>query len=417
MVTIERTLKSRNYRLYFMGQAISLTGSWVTRVAISWLVYKLSESAFILGLVSFSGQILTFILAAPAGVYVDRLNRHRLLITTQVLAMTQSALLTYFTFQNQLSITLLILLSAFQGLITAFDTPCRQAFLFDMIHDRQDLPNVIALNSTLVNIARLLGPALAGILITYFGEGGCFLIDTLSYLAVIGSLILIKIPEKESFKAKSPNHILQDLTEGYVYTIQSHPIRSVIILLALVSLMGMPYLVLLPYMVIEQLGGGPYALGYLTASSGFGALTAALYLASRNTILGLGRLIQRASLLFGLALIGFSLSHFLWLSLILIYIIGLAMMIQMGATNTILQTIVDEDKRGRVMSFYTMAFMGMMPFGSLLSGMLASYIGVSYTLLAGGITCLVGSFWFYNTYPKFREHLRIIYIRLRILTE
>lgn len=417
MVSMARTLKHRNYRLFFAGQTISLIGTWLNRVAISWLVYKLSGSAYILGLVSFSGQILTFLLAPAAGVYIDRWDRHRVLIITQILAMIQSGFLTYFTFQNHLTINILIALSALQGLITAFDTPCRQSFLFDMVQDRRDLPNAIALNSTIVNIARLLGPSMAGLLIAWVGEGGCFLIDTVSYLAVIGSLLFIHINKKIPHPSSVKKHVWLDFWEGWIYVINSHPIRSIIGLLALVSLVGMPYLVLLPLMVTQKLNGGPYALGYLTAASGLGALTGALYLASRKSILGLGRIITKSVTIMGIGLVGFSLSQSYGLSLIFLYLVGLGMMVQMAATNTILQTIVDEDKRGRVMSFYTMAFMGMIPFGSLLSGVMAEYIGVSFTILIGGIICLLGALWFYNSYPRFREHLRILYIKLDILTE
>lgn len=409
-----RALRHRNYRLFFAGQTISLIGTWLTRVATSWLVYRLSHSAIALGAVSFAGQIPTFILAPLAGVLVDRWNKHRVLVVTQILALIQSALLAAFTLSGTITVPIVLALSIFQGLINAFDMPVRQSFLVQMIEDRSDLPNAIALNSSMVNLARLLGPSVAGILIATIGEGGCFTVDAVSYLGVILSLLMMRVavPQRPLGPRK---RVFFEFTEGFRYVATFSPIRSILLLLALISFMGMPYQVLLPIVVTQKLGGGASVLGYLMAASGLGALTGALYLASRPSVLGLGRLIPLAAAGFGVALIGFSESKWIWLSLPLIALAGMGMMIQMAATNTVVQTIVDEDKRGRVMSFYTMAFAGMAPFGSLFAGFAADRIGSTETLLFGGAACLVGAAAFLRALPEIRTQLHPIYTRLGIL--
>jgi MFS family permease len=408
-----RSLRHRNYRLFFSGQSISLIGTWLTRIATSWLVYRLTHSALLLGLVGFAGQIPTFLLAPMAGVWVDRWNRHRVLVVTQVLAMVQSALLAFFALSGRITVIDVLVLMTLQGFVNAFDMPARQAFVVEMIEDRTDLPNAIALNSSMVNAARLVGPSVAGILIAAFGEGWCFLIDAISYLAVIASLLAMRVTPRP--RRPRTSHVWAEFREGFQYVAGFGPIRSVLLLLALVSLMGMPYSVLMPVFASSVLHGGAHTLGFLMAASGLGALCGALYLASRSSVLGLGRIIALSAAAFGVGLVLFSQSRLVWLSLALMFVTGMGMMVQMAASNTILQTIVDEDKRGRVMSFYAMAFFGTAPFGSLLAGGLAQRIGAPNTLLIGGACCIAGALAFTRALPRIRRLVRPIYERLGIL--
>jgi MFS family permease len=411
-----RALGHRNYRLFFSGQSISLVGTWMTRIATSWLVYRLTGSALLLGVVGFAGQIPSFLLAPFAGVLVDRWNRHRLLVATQVLAMLQSLALAVLALTGVINIHHVIWLSVFQGLINAFDMPARQAFVVEMVERREDLPNAIALNSSMVNAARLIGPSIGGVIIAAVGEGWCFMIDAVSYLAVIASLLAMTVTPRVMKKMSEAN-MLRQLREGFGYAAHFAPIRKVLLLLALVSLVGMPYTVLMPVFADEVLHGGPNTLGLLMAASGVGALAGAMFLAARKSVLGLGTLIPLTAAAFGAGLIAFSFSRVLWVSLVMMVVTGLGFMVQMAASNTVLQTIVDEDKRGRVMSFYTMAFMGTAPFGSLLAGSVADRIGAPYTLLFGGLGCIAGALWFAVALPKLRQDVRPIYIRIGVLPE
>ena len=411
-----RALSHRNYQLFFSGQSISLIGTWMTRIATSWLVYRLTGSALLLGAVGFAGQIPSFLLAPFAGVLVDRWNRHRLLIATQVLALLQSLGLAILTLTGVVQIWHIILLSIFQGLINAFDMPARQAFVVEMVEKREDLPNAIALNSSMVNAARLLGPSIGGVIIAAVGEGWCFMLDAISYLAVIASLLAMKITPRLTKQFREAK-MLQQLREGWKYASRFAPIRKVLLLLALVSLVGMPYTVLMPVFANEILHGGPSTLGLLMAASGVGALVGALLLAARKSVLGLGKYIPLMAGAFGAGLIAFSFSRALWLSMLLMIVTGLGFMVQMAASNTVLQTIVEEDKRGRVMSFYTMAFMGTAPFGSLLAGSVAARIGAPHTLLFGGVGCILGALWFATSLPALRRDVRPIYVKIGILPE
>lgn len=408
-----RALKHRNYRLFFGGQTISLIGTWMTKVATSWLVYRLTGSAFLLGVTGFAGQIATFVLGPFAGVWVDRWDRHRTLLVTQVLSMLQSFALAALALKGVITIAEIIWLSVAQGLINAFDVPARQAFVVEMIEGREDLSNAIALNSSMVTAARLLGPSIAGVVIAWVGEGYCFLIDGVSYVAVIGSLLAMSIVRAAPVARQKD--MFRDLGEGWKYVSQSVPIRSVLILLGLISLVGMPYIVLMPIFAGSILHGGAHTLGFLMGASGVGALISAILLAVRKSVRGLGRVIPISAALFGVGLIGFSLSRILWVSLLLMLVTGGGMMQQMAASNTILQTIVDDDKRGRVMSFYAMAFMGMAPFGSLLAGIAANHIGAPRTLLIGGVLCIAGATWFARKLPAIRDAVRPIYRRLGII--
>jgi len=410
-----RALSYRNYRLFFGGQSISLIGTWMTRVATSWLVYRLTGSAFLLGIVGFAGQIPTFILGPFAGVWVDRWDRHRTLVVTQILSMLQSFALAGLALAKIITVPEIIWLGLFQGLINAFDMPARQAFVVQMIENRNDLGNAIALNSSMVNAARLIGPSIAGVLIAAVGEGYCFLIDGISYIAVIVSLLMMRILQLET--AVRRKAIWLELKEGWQYAMGFSPIRAILLLLALISLVGMPYTVLMPIFAGQVLHGGAHTLGFLMGASGVGALIGAAKLAARRSVLGLGRVVPLAAALFGGGLIGFWLSRALWLSLLLMLVTAGAMMQQMAASNTILQTIVDEDKRGRVMSFYSMAFMGMAPFGSLLAGTLANHIGAPKTLFFGGCLCILGAVAFSFYLPTIRKLIRPIYAEMGILPE
>lgn len=408
-----RALDSRNYRLFFSGQLVSLIGTWMTRVATSWLVYRLTHSAFLLGFTSFAGQVPIFFLTPFAGVWVDRWNRHRTLVATQVLSMLQSFALAALALAGVIRIWEIILLVLLQGAINAFDTPARQAFVVEMIERREDLGNAIALNSSIVNGARLIGPAVAGIIIAAVGEGYCFLIDGFSYLAVIASLLAMRITATRPRTARK--RLTLELIEGWRYVKGSAPIRSVLLLLALASLVGMPYTVLMPIFAGSILGGGAHTLGFLMASAGLGALAGAITLAMRPSVLGLGRVIVWSSGLFGAGLIGFGFSRMLWLSVLLVAVAGFGMMRHMASSNTILQTIVQEDKRGRVMAYYSMAFQGIAPFGSLIAGAIAARVGAPWTIVGGGCLCIFGAAWFARELPALRRRVHPIYAELGIL--
>jgi MFS family permease len=410
-----RALRSRNYRLFFAGQSVSLIGTWMTRLAMSWIVYQLTDSAFLLGLTSFVGQIPAFFVAPIAGVWLDRWNRHRVLVITQVLAMIQSLALAVLAFTGWINLWWLIGLALMQGLINAFDMPARQAFVIEMIEERGDLGNAIALNSSMVNGAKLVGPAVAGVIIAAAGAGVCFLIDGLSYIAVIFSLLAMRVaPAKPRAASKSA---LQELAEGWKYMVGSPAIRSILLLLALVSITGMPYTVLMPVVAVDILHGGAHTLGFLMAMSGVGALASAIGLALRRTVIGLGRRIAISAALFGGGLVVLGLSRSLTISLLLMAVTGFGMMQGMAASNTILQTIAADDKRGRVMSFYTLAILGMNPIGSLLAGSVAARIGVPVTMIGAGAICLAGAVWFYWKLPEIRRVIRPIYRELGILPQ
>jgi MFS family permease len=410
-----RALRHRNYRLFFGGQGISLVGTWITRLATSWLVYRLTGSAVMLGLIGFFGQLPTFLLAPFAGVWVDRLDRYRVLVVTQVLAMLQSFALAALALGGGIRIWHLLALSAVQGLINAFDTPARQAFLVEMVDDRADLPNAIALNSSMVNGSRLLGPSIAGLMVATVGEGWCFFADGVSYLAVIASLLLMRVVKRS--RPASEKRVLQELVEGLRYAFGFAPIRAALLLLAVVSLMGMPYTVLMPVIAARTLHGGPHTLGFLMGASGVGALGGALYLASRRSVVGLGRVIPMAAAVFGAGLVAFGMSRSLWISLPLMVFTGAGFMVQMAASNTIIQTVVREEMRGRVMAFYTMAFMGTAPFGSLIAGELADRIGAPLTITLGGGVCIAAALAFARALPRLRAETRPIYVARGILPE
>jgi len=410
-----RALRSRNYRLFFCGQSLSLIGTWMARVATSWLIYRLTGSAILLGTLGFATQIPAFFLAPFAGVLVDRWDRYRIMVWTQVLSMVLGFLLAGLTIANVVTVWEVIALGVCQGLINAFDIPARQSFMIRMVDDPKDLSNAIALNSSMVNSARLIGPSIAGVLIAISGEGWCFFWNGVSFVAVIVSLLMMRVDRMAGSSDRDDPPMLRSLAEGWRYVSTFLPIRNLLLLLAIVALVGMPYTVLLPVFATHSLHGGPKTLGWLTAAVGLGALMGAWSLAARKSVVGLTQTLTWAAAIFGIGLIGFSQSHVLWISLLLLMITGYGFIAQLASSNTLLQTVVEEEKRGRVMSFYTMAFVGTTPFGSLLAGFMAAHFGAPTTLTVCGILCVAGSAWFASDLASFRRDLEPIYIRLGII--
>jgi MFS family permease len=411
-----RSLRNKNYRLFFYGQSLSLVGTWIQQVALSWLIYSVTNSPFLLGFVMFAGQLPTFLIAPFAGVLADRYDKRKIIIITQAVAMLQAILLAIFVLTNHINVTVLIILNIILGISNAFDIPTRQSFVIQMVENKEDLPNAIALNSSIVNGSRLIGPAVAGILVASLGEGICFLINAISFVFVIISLLLMKVGKEE--KADHGNvSILKELKEGFHYSFGFLPIKSVILLLATVSLFGNPYLVLLPIFAKNILNGDATTLGYLNSAVGLGALSAALYLASRKSTLGLGKIIATTTFIFALSLISFSFSKTFPLSLIILLFCGFGMMMQTAGSNTILQTLSSDDMRGRVMSFYTVAFRGMAPFGSLWAGTFADNFGAPVTVLISGIVCLGAGILFSKNLKIIRIAAKPIYQQKGILPE
>jgi len=411
-----RALRHRNFRLFLGGQIISLAGTWMQQVALSWLVYRLTHSPFLLGLAGFAGQLPSLLLAPLAGVWADRADRRRIVIATQVLSMAQALVLSGLVLSGRITIADILVLSVFLGLVNAVDVPTRQAFLVEMVSGREDLASAIALNSSVFNAARLVGPAMAGFMIALVGEGVVFLLNGLSYVAVIAALVAMRIEPRPRARPERPP-VWRELKDGVRYALGFAPIRSLLFLVGLVSVVGVPFTVLMPIFATDVLHGGPHTLGLLMSSLGVGALGGALLLAARGSVRGLGRVILAAVILFGLSLVGFALSRNEWLSMALLAAAGLGMMVHMASSNTILQTIVDEDKRGRVMSFYAMASMGSVPLGSLLSGALAARVGAPVTVVLGGIACLLGAAGFARGLPRLRQQIRPIYARLGVIPE
>jgi MFS family permease len=411
-----RALRYRNYRLFFGGQIVSLAGSWITTTATSWLVYRLTGSALLLGLVGFAGQIPAFLLGPFAGIIVDSMDRRRLLVITQTVSMIESFALAALTLTGRVTVEWIVALNIVQGMVNAFDMPARQAFLIEMIENKNDLSNAIALNSSMVNVARLLGPSIAGVVIAATNEGWCFAIDGVSYIGVIVALIAMRTAPRPA-RSGNGHGPWKQFVEGWRYAFDFRPIRSIILLLALVSLVGVPYSVLMPVFAATVFHGGPHTLGLLMGASGCGALAGALWLATRRTVVGLGKIIIAASTAFGTGLIGFSIAPTLWLAVPCLVVAGCGFIVQMASSNTIIQTIVDEDKRGRVMSFYMMAFLGTVPFGSLIAGWMSSRVGAPNTLRFGGICCLAGAVWFATELPRIRAVVRPIYVRMGILPQ
>ena len=401
---VTRALSHRNYRLFFAGQGLSLIGTWMQRLAAAWLIYRLTNSPFLLGLAGFVGQLPLFVFASLAGVFVDRWDRYRVLLVTQVLSLIQASLLAALTLSNRVAVWHVFVLAACLGVINAFDMPARQSFVIDLVGRRKDdLPNAIALNSVMVNGARLAGPFLAGLTVAALGEGICFLLNALSFLAIVVALLLMNLTGGK--RGGSRTHAWAGLVEGYRYAFAFPPIRYTLIVLALVSLMGMSYQVLMPIFAGKVLHSGPSTLGFLMAAAGVGALASAANLASRRSAAGIEKMIVLGSALFGLGLVAFSSSRHMAASLAAMLVTGFGMMTALTSCNTMLQTAVDEDKRGRIMSLYAMAFQGMTPFGGLLAGTLASRVGAPHTVMVGGLCCVVTSLFFAGKLPVIRRML------------
>lgn len=405
--SIFASLRSRNYRLYFIGQGISLIGTWMQNIALSWLVYRLTDSVFLLGVIGFTSNIPTFILAPFTGVLTDRFNRLRIMTLAQVFFMLQALALTLLVLFNLIEVWHIVALSIVFGVISAFDAPARQSLVVDLIGDPKNLGNAIALNSALFNGARLIGPAIAGITIATIGEGLSFMINTISYLAVIGALLMVKIPSGS--RKSSESEFRKSFSEGFQYTFRTVPIRVLILLLAVLSLFSFPFIVLLPAYAKEILHGGSETLGFLMSGLGAGALTGAIIMAARKTILGLGKVITIHVVIFGVAIIMASFVEHIMFSLVFLYFGGASMILSLAAVNTMIQSLADEDKRGRVMSFYAMALMGTMPIGNLLGGASATLIGITNTMIAGGVITILSAFWFEHNRRSMRSTVRTIY--------
>ena len=380
-----------------------------------WLVYHMTGSALLLGVVGFAGQIPTLILSPVAGVMTDRWSRYRVLLITQIVSLVQAAVLACLCLAGVIQIWEIIVLSVILGCTNAFDVPSRHSFVIDMVENKEDLGNAIALNSLMFNGARLIGPSIAGVMLASTSEGVCFLLNAVSYIFVIISLMMMRLRIVQSHKKEEK--ILKELGEGLHYTFGFPPIKHLLILLSISSLMGMSYSVLMPVFAKEVLHGGSHTYGFLMGAAGFGALMGALFLASRKSVLKLGRIVPASAILFGSALLGLSFSRFFPISLVLMVFIGLGMMMQTAASNTILQTITDDDKRGRVMGFYSMSIMGTAPFGSLIAGGLAKYIGAPWTIFAGGFVTIIGALFFLRKLPELRALVRPVYVKMGIIPE
>jgi MFS family permease len=413
--TIFRSLKYRNYRLFFGGQSISLIGTWMQRLAMPWLVYHMTGSAFLLGVVSFAGQIPTFLLAPFAGVITDRFSRYKVLLITQIISLVQAFALAILALTGAIQLWHIVGLSIILGCVNAFDVPSRHSFVLEMVEKKEDLGNAIALNSMMFNSARIIGPSVAGLILATAGEGICFLINAISYIFVIISLLMMNVRPREI--PKREKHMFKEIREGLDYTFGYAPIKHLIILLGIVSLMGSTYQVLMPVFAKEVLHGGSDTFGFLMGAAGLGALLGAVYLASRESLIKLGRLIPAAAALFGAGLIIMSFLKIFPVTLILMVLVGLGMMLHTASSNTIIQTITDDDKRGRVMGFYTMAIMGTAPFGSLIAGFLAKTIGTPETILVGGVSCVIGALFFLRKLPELKNIVRPVYVKMGIIPE
>jgi MFS family permease len=392
-----RALQHRNFRLFFAGQLISLVGTWMQSVAQAWLIYRLTGSSLLLGTLGFAGQVPVFLASPLGGIAADRFSRHRMVIATQIASMVTALTLAALTLTGHVTVWHVVALAALLGLVNAFDIPARQSFMVEMV-GKGDLMNAIALNSSVFNSARMIGPAVAGVLVGSLGEGWCFFLNGISYLAVISGLLLMRLPSAtRRLESASP---IQEILEGFRFVRQHNLIRSLLLILALSSLVGTPYSVLMPIFAGEILHGGPEGLGLLMGATGIGALLGALTLASRSGLEGLTRWVALACGGFGLSLIGFASSRFFWISLLLLVPVGYALMVQLGSTNTLLQSLTPDQLRGRIMSFYSMMFMGMAPFGALLAGVAADWMGAPWTVAAGGLVCLLGAAGFLHQQRK-----------------
>jgi len=400
--TTLRALRHRNFQLFFSGQLISLTGTWMQSVAQAWLVYRMTKSPLLLGSVGFASQIPVFLIAPLGGITADRTNRQRLVIATQTASMILAGILAWLTLSGRVEVWHIFVLASLLGVVNAFDIPGRQSFLIDMV-GKEDLMNAIALNSSMFNGARVVGPAVAGILVAKIGEGWCFGANALSYIAVLIGLVLMNVQSPARSTDHSP---LEDIVEGFRWVSQTKIIRALLLLIGLVSLVGMPYTVLMPVFADKILHGGARGLGILMGATGVGALFGALTLAAKTGVKGLGRWVAITCAGLGISLICFSFSTSFWLSAALLLPAGYSMMLQMACSNTLIQTMVPDQLRGRVMSLYSMMFMGMAPFGAFFGGALAHRVGAPITVAAGGVACVFGAVWFWRALPDLRVEAR-----------
>jgi len=396
-----RALSNRDYRLFFFGQGVSLVGTWMQSIAASWLIYRLTGSALMLGIAGFLGQIPVFLISPIAGVLGDRWRRHRILLVVQVMSMIQAFVFAAVTLAGVVQVWHILLLTCILGIINAFEMPVRQAFVIEMIKDKSELPNAIALNSSIFNASRLIGPAAAGVIVAAAGEGVCFLINGVSYIAVIAAFVSMNVPQVKI--KKSGKNVFSDMKEGVSYAIKFVPIRDILILIAVISLFGMTFPVLLPVFAAKIFSGGSHTFGMLVSSAGGGAFLATIYLAMRKSIHGLGRIMNIAVYTLALSLMAFSLSKIIYLSVLLLVVVGFSMIVVVASCNMVLQAVVDEDKRGRVMSFYVMAFTGAAPVGSLLAGALSSTAGAPLTVFICGSACMVSGIAFTLRLPALKE--------------
>ncbi|MGI9103462.1 MAG: MFS transporter [Terriglobales bacterium] len=402
-----RSLRHRNFQLFFSGQLISLVGTWMQVVAQSWLVYRLTGSSFLLGAVGFSSQIPVFLVAPIGGTIADRHNRHRLIVATQVSSMVLAFVLAWLTLSGRIQIWEIFVLAALLGVVNAFDIPARQAFLVDMV-GKEDLINAIALNSSMFNGARIIGPAIAGVLVAAIGEGWCFFANAVSFIAVIAGLLMMKVPRPE--RPPRTASAMENIVEGLQWVAKTGPIRALLLLLGLVSLVGMPYSVLMPIFADQILHGGARGLGLLMGATGVGALLGALTLAMKKGLTGLGRWVATCAIGFGGSLIVFAFSRNFVLAMIALVPVGFTMMVQMAASNTLIQSMVPDQLRGRVMASYSMMFMGMAPFGAFFAGALAQHLGAPITVAIGGFACIAGSLVFAAKLPTIRTEARQLII-------
>ena len=409
--TALRALRSRNYRLFVAGQLVSLVGTWMQMVAQSWLIYRLTRSAALLGLIGFASQIPVFVLAPLGGVIADRAHRHHVIIATQSAMMILAFVLAALTLSGHVQVWHLFALASILGVTNAFDIPARQAFLVEMV-DRDDIVNAIALNSSMLNGARVVGPGIAGVVVATIGEGWCFLLNAISYVAVIGALLMMRIDVR--IQGHAPVSAWHSVVEGFGYSWHTKPIRALLLLLGLVSLMGMPYSVLMPIIADRILHGGPNAYGLLLSAAGVGALTGAATLTMRRHIRGLGRWVALSAIGFGVALVAFSFSRSLWLSAMLLVPAGFFVMIEMAASNTLIQSMVPDRLRGRVMAVYSMMFMGMAPLGALGAGIAAAPLGAPETVAIGGAVCIAGGLVFGAGLPRLRGAARQLIVAQQV---
>jgi MFS family permease len=398
-----RALRHRNFQLFFSGQLISLIGTWMQTVAESWLVYRLTHSAFLLGAVGFASQFPVFLVAPIGGIVADRYNRHKVVIATQIASMIFDSMLAVLTLAGVVQVWHVFVLAILMGIVSAFDIPARQSFLVDMV-GKEDLMNAIALNSSMFNGARIIGPAIAGILVAKIGEGWCFAANGVSYLAVIAGLLMMRVERPMALaKFGSP---LTHIIEGFNFARHTAPIRAILMLLGLISLVAMPYVVLMPVFADRVLHGGAKGLGILMGATGVGALLGALTLATRTGVKGLGRWVALSCAGFGFSLLMFSFSRHFWLSAALLLPVGFCMMLGMSSSNTLIQAMVPDHLRGRVMALYSMMFMGMAPWGALIGGTTADHLGAPMAVGLGSIACLGGAAWFAMRLPKVRVEAR-----------